>query len=346
MDKSYRNILIIRTSAIGDVIMASPLIAALKQKFPDAKLSWLVTPLAANLLSENAQLDEVIVLPQNEFKELWKEQRYWQFFKQIKAFAGSLKARKFDLVLDTQGLLKSGSWAWFSGAKRRIGLGSREGSQYLMSEVLAKDKSDPEISSEYKALANYLGCDIADFSMNIPFSQQTEHDALSLLPEQLANQSYAVFCPFTTRPQKHWFDEHWLRLAGLLNKELALPVLIIGGPDDATKTEKLVASSDSIYRPMSQPTLLQSNALINNAKLLVGVDTGMTHAGIAQQTPTIALFGSTRPYLHTNFQDSVVIYLDKSCAPCARKPTCGGQFHCMNDITPDMVLQSVRKVLV
>jgi heptosyltransferase-1 len=76
--------------------------------------------------------------------------------------------------------------------------------------------------------------------------------------------------------------------------------------------------------------------------LLVGVDTGLTHMGIAFNTPTVAIFGSTRPYLDTRRDNAKVIWLGLECSPCRRNPTCHGAFTCLRDITPDQVIEQAR----
>ena len=86
-------------------------------------------------------------------------------------------------------------------------------------------------------------------------------------------------------------------------------------------------------------------ALIERAALVVGVDTGLTHAANALGVPTVALFGSTRTYLNPLNPAGRVVYLHKDCSPCHRHPTCGGSFHCMGDIGPQQVLQAAREAM-
>ena len=84
---------------------------------------------------------------------------------------------------------------------------------------------------------------------------------------------------------------------------------------------------------------------MRGAGLLVGVDTGLTHMGIAFATPTVAIFGSTCPYTNTGRTNARVIWLGLHCSPCKRRPTCGGAYTCLRDITPERVLDEAAKVL-
>ena len=337
-----KNILIIRLSAIGDVVFASPLIGALKRTYPDAKLTWLVEPAAAPLLQSNTLLDEVILWPKSEWKALWKKRRLIQLWREFRAFRNILKLKNFDLVLDLQGLLKSALWAYFSGAARRVGLGSKEGSHRLMTEVVARGDNDARIGSEYLDMANYLGLDCGDFAMDIALPPEEDEYALTM---RQAYGDYIVICPFTTRPQKHWFAERWGELVRALAEKFPQHrIVMLGGPADREAATDILKQAPNLVSMVGQCSLTQSASLIKHATLLIGVDTGLTHMGIAFQRPTIALFGSTCPYLNTTRDDAVVLYHKQDCSPCRRNPTCHGDFTCMKMITADEVMQTLPKV--
>ena len=97
-----RRILVVRLSALGDIVMASGLIPALKARFPNAEVSWVCEPVCAPLLKHNPRLKQVIVWPRGEWQALWKAKRYLDLWRAVRAFRTQLKAEKFDLVLDGQ----------------------------------------------------------------------------------------------------------------------------------------------------------------------------------------------------------------------------------------------------
>jgi len=321
-----RRILIIRLSAIGDVVMASPLISILRRSYPGAHLAWLVEPTAAGLLRGHPDLDEVIVWPREEWRALWRARRYSAWWRALRSFTTELRRRRFDLVLDTQGLLKSALWARLSGAPERIGLGSREGSALLMTQVVACPRDDARIGSEYRHLADALGLASGNFDMSIALSDADELYAGARTAE---TGPYAVFCPFTTRPQKHWFEERWPELAEAVHTRLALTPVLLGGPADRDAAARLQRASPRLHSQVGRATLTQSAALIKHAACVAGVDTGLTHMGIAFGVPTVALFGSTRPYLDTTRANARVLYHRLDCSPCRRHPTCSGAYTCM-----------------
>ncbi len=343
-----RSILIIRLSAIGDVIMASALIPALKEAYPTARLAWLTEEANAGLLRHNPRLDKLILWPRRRWRELARERRYRLLWREFLALTRELRQERFDLVLDIQGLLKSGIWAFLSGGRTRIGLGSREGSQFLMSRTIARDSGnadDLRIGSEYLKLSQALGLRPARFDMDIVASGQERTEARELLQSKGFAGTFAVICPFTTRPQKHWFNERWADFSARLAGDLGFPVVMLGGPADQTEAEAIAGLSQDLVNLVGQTSLGVCAAIIQQAGLLVGVDTGLTHLGIALRTPTLALFGPTCPYQDPGDGPVKVLYEPLECSPCHRHPTCNGEFACMKLHTVDKVLASVALLL-
>lgn len=341
-----QRILIIRLSAIGDVVMSSGMIPVLRRAYPDAYLAWLAEPVPAELLRVNPRLDEVIVWPRGEWRRLWRERRFRELAKRVREFRRDLRQRRFDLVLDAQGLLKSGIWAWSSRARRRIGLGSREGSQWLMTQVLTRDHDDRRIGSEYYALMQQLGLHPGDFALDLAVNGEDEAAATRLLDEHGVKRPYAVIAPFTTRPQKHWFEARWAELAPRLTAELGCDVVMLGGPGDHDAAARIrEQAAGAVHDLVGETSLRQSVAVIRNAQLLIGVDTGLTHMGTATRCPTVALFGATRPYLDPAVPGTRIIYDNLACSPCRHRPTCNGAYTCMRLISVERVLEQVRELL-
>ncbi len=341
-----QRILIVRTSAIGDVVFASPFAAALRRSHPQAHIAWLVEPGIHELLAADPNIDELILWPKGEWCQLWQQRRWGELFGRVRAFARMLKDKRFDTAIDLQSLLKSGWLTWLTGAPRRIGLGSREGSQWLMTEVIPKGGEERRISSEYLYLAEQLRLDVGEFLPQLHVAEETEARVQALLAEHgLQPRGYAVFAPFTTRPQKHWFEDAWQQLATMVRDELRLTPVILGGPADRATADRIVAGTPGMLSLAGATRLPEAAALIRHAALVIGVDTGLTHMGTAFATPTVALFGSTRPYLDTGRRTGRVIWLGLECSPCRRRPTCNGAYTCLRDIHPERVLAEARAAL-
>lgn len=330
-------ILLVRLSAIGDVVMASPLPTAIKKTYPEASITWLCQPECKELLIDHPDVDQVIVWRKSEWRDLWNKGKLLQLNREIRRLKNRLKAENFELALDLQGLLKSGYLTWLSGATKRIGLGASEGSHFLMHQVISRDGGNQDlIGSEYRYLADQMGYDTTAFEMTLGISADSV-DATRSLAQNSFGADFFVICPFTTRPQKHWFNDYWQQTAAELTSKWGLPVVMLGGPGDIGAATT-ICENTNIINLTGKTSLQEAAALIARSKGLIGVDTGLTHMGHAMKVPTVALFGSTRPYLKTGLNSSKVIYLNRHCSPCRRNPTCGGTFDCLREITPKRVM--------
>jgi len=340
------HILLVRLSAIGDIVFASPLIAVLRRAYPGARITWLVQPEYQAILERHPDLDEVLTWPIGEWRELWRQRRFVGLIRSLGAFRKHLRLRRFDLALDLQGLLKSGAATYLSGARERIGLGSREGSRWLMTRVVPRGGEHTRIGSEYLFLAQCLGLSTQGFAMAVHYGSETADFARDLIECLGMSRGYAVLCPFTTRPQKHWLAACWAELSDRIRAELGLPVVVLGGPGDRPAAGHIRdLTARGLILLAGRTTLSQAAAMIDGSTLLVGVDTGLGHMGIASGRPSLLLFGSTCPYLDTTRANARVLYHPLDCSPCKRKPTCNGAFTCMRSITVDEVLKTAKGLL-
>jgi len=337
-DLAFQRVLVIRLSAIGDVVFASPLIDAIKRARPDAEVYWLAESTVAPLLQHHAGLRELLIWPRNEWRELLRRGRLWRLSREVLSFRKKLRARQFDLVLDVQGLLKSALLAWMTGAKTRIGFRSKEPTGWLLTERVAKNL-EPTVSSEYRGLAEYIGLETDDFSMTVPLSE----GARKFAERGHDGRPYVVFCPFTTRPQKHWPEAHWRSLADTALVK-GWRVVVLGAPSDRPAATRIFAGQ-SVESKVGDCSLEESAALVDYADLVIGVDTGLTHMGWAFCVPVVALFGSTCPYRVVPGREGDILYAELHCSPCRRRPTCGGAFDCMSALTPDAVMNAAQRYL-
>lgn len=323
--------------------MASPLILAFSRTWPEARISWLVEEASSPVLEANRGLEEVIVWDRSRWRQMFKGCRFSSLAAAIRSFTAELRSRRFDMVVDAQGLLKSGLWGFISGAPERVGIGSREGSRLFMTRVVDRSHASERISSQYLLLARALDLDPGDFRMEMPLNAEAEGYGKGLA-ESLGG-AFAAFAPFTTRPQKHWIENRWEELAVRVREELNLHVVLLGGPGDSESASRILPQNDPKTISLAGKTSLQqAGGVIKRASLLVGVDTGLTHMGFALGTPTIALFGATRPYLDLGGLRGKVLYHPRECSPCRRNPTCDG-LPCMKAISVDEVLKTARGLL-
>jgi heptosyltransferase-1 len=337
-------ILILRTSAIGDVIMSSHLAEGMRSKYPDAHICWLAEPQVIALLEHNPFLDSVLVFPKTHWKTLLKEKKLLQLYRELSAFVRKLHMVKFDIAIDAQGLLRTRLLAWLSGAKERIGFTSREPGGFLMTQLVTDDDSNPVMGSEYFYLLQQLDIDTSKLSQKVYLDQEQHQEAENILHNAGISGDYITLAPFTTRPQKHWFEQRWIELAQKLTEKYRLPIVWLGGPDDAETAEKLALVGGGVSLA-GKCSLDVSAAVVNAAKLLIGVDTGLTHLGSAFKIPVIALFGSTCPYTTTKNPKTAIIYHKLPCSPCRRNPACNNGFDCMQMISVDEVYKAASSLV-
>lgn len=322
--------------------MSSHLADGLRRKYPDAGIYWLAEPQVAPLLAHHPALDAVIEWPKLRWKELLRTKRFITLFGEVRGFVARLRKERITLAIDAQGLLRTRILAWVSGASQRVGFDSREPGKSLMTTVLSKGDGDSQMGSEYFHLLEQLGADTDNLGQSLNLDQGSYAQAADTLARCGIDGPYLVFAPFTTRPQKHWFEQQWVQLAQEMARTVALPVIWLGGPGDSQTAETLALRGGGINLA-GKTTLSTAAAIIARSSLLVGVDTGLTHMGTAFRIPTIALFGSTCPYTGTRSPNTIVLYHHMPCSPCRRSPTCNGTHDCMGAITVDEIMESVTR---
>jgi heptosyltransferase-1 len=214
-----------------------------------------------------------------------------------------------------------------------------------MTEVIARPEDKRRIGSEYLHLAQELGLPANGFPMDVTVKKEDEAFATGAIEREGLESGYAVLCPFTTRPQKHWVARRWVELASDLRRIHGLAPVLLGGPGDLSAAGEMVGGEPGILNLVGKTRIGQAAAVIRRARLLVGVDTGLTHIGLALGVPSVVLFGSTCPYLDPGEAKAVILYKDLTCAPCQRKPTCDGEFTCMRDISTAEVIAAAAGVL-
>lgn len=316
-----QRVLIVRISALGDLVFCTALLDGLRRAYPKAHIAWLAQPGFAGLLDGDPRLDTLIRLPPRALEGITGLIATWRLLRQH---------APYDWVIDAQGLLKTRVLARLAPARRRIGFASREPGGFLLDRLIDKGGELADISSEYRFMAQGL--------------TGQDPGPPRLLPAQTASPlppRYIALCPFTTRPQKHWMEAYWGELAHALRGAGLGPCVIFGGPADRLAADRIMATMprDTVDQ-VGKTRIAELPALLQHAALVIGVDTGLTHIGVALQRPVVALFGSTCPYTRGTTSPLRVMYDALPCAPCKRRPTCQGAYTCLRGLTPARVAQA------
>ncbi len=341
----FERILIVKPSAMGDVVMATMLIPAIASAFPFARISWLVDPAYATLLTPNPRIHEVIPWSKGEWERHLKHGKIARLVRDVILFGKGLRGRRFDLAIDAQGLSRSRFLAWLSGATERIGIASREPGDFLMTHIAPMDRSDKRIGSEYREILACLGIPSKDPRMDLHVDGRAEIRTRELLETDDTSDRFAVLAPFTTRPQKHWITSRWVEVTRVL-EAWGLGSVILGGPEDREEGQRIrLEAGGRVLNLAGKARLAESVAIVAKSSLVIGVDTGLTHMGTALERPTVAIFGSTCPYLDAGTRQTTVLTARLPCSPCRRRPTCNGSHPCMEAVTVDHVLSAAQELL-
>lgn len=359
-----RAILVVRLSARGDLVFASPLAGALRRRFPRARIAWAAEERTADVVRHNPHLDEVIVVERAKWKRMLLQGRWSALASAVADFAELLRSRRFDAVVDAQGLLRSGLLAFLTGAPVRIGLGSREGSRIFMTHFVERGGEPRKIASEYAHMASVLRLPVEPFRLEVPRSPEEIEAGLRLLAAEgvapadqpspgfgsAPHAGFVAACPFTTRSYKHWFEDRWSRLIGTLPARTGLGVVLLGGPGDRAAADRILAGAETTAGASAPPvvnlvgrtTLAEASAVVAACSVLVGVDTGLSHMAHAYDRPAVLLFGSNTPYLDPPSGSVSILHSGRSCSPCRGKLVCHGRIDCMSDLSVESVLTAVE----
>jgi lipopolysaccharide heptosyltransferase I len=280
-------ILIVRLSAIGDVIHGIPVLCALRAALPEAFLGWVVEGPAADLLAGHPALDELIRVPRGWLKS---PRTVWQLRQR-------LRRCRFDTAIDLQCLTKSAIAAWLSGAPRRIGKAGDDGrelSRWFHNELV--DAGGEHVIEHYLEMLQALGVTAPDVRFDLP-DPPVEAQAVKgfLLESGLAARRFAILNPGAGWPSKIWPAERYGQLAYRLFKSHGIPsVAVWGSREELQLAESIVTASNGHARLAPPTSMTQLAALARRAALFVGSDTGPMHLAVAVGTPTISLHGPSR----------------------------------------------------
>ena len=330
MDFPQSKILIIKPSALGDIVHSLPFLYSLRQRYPEAEIHWVVARGLHGLIEDHPMIQRLWIIDKERWKELSKLP---QTFAQLRRLQGELRRERFDLVVDLQGLLRSGLIAWATGAPCRIGFReAREGSPFFYTHRVRGGR-EIHAAERYMKVATFLGCESSPLVFPLP--PFPPHPPLvESLPAK-----YAVLAPSAGTEVKRWPPDRF----GELASRLPLPSVVVGAGSDFALAERVAAASRGKAISLAGKTSMKELfAVIHNAKFVVSNDTGPMHIAAALQVPVFAIFGPTNPYRTGPYgQIHTIIREDIPCSPCYRRKTCGN-VRCMDNLSVERVLDIIH----
>lgn len=325
-------ILIVKPSSLGDVVHSLPFLNVVKKRFPKAEIHWVIASGLEGLLEGHQMIDKLWII----HKDMWKKATYVNnTISEIKTLFKKLKNEKYDLVVDLQGLLRSGIITKATGAPVRIGLQeAREGSRLFYTHKV-KGGKDIHAVDRYLRIADYLGCDIKD--VQFPFPSYSTSSLNLLMP----SEDYAVIIP-----SARWKTKVWpVKRFGKLASKLSLKTFIVGGKGDIESADTIVSLSKGKSTSLAGKTdLKELIEVIRHAQFVISNDSGPMHVAAALNIPVFAIFGPTDSRRTGPYGEGhVIIREDVTCAPCFKKKC--KDMKCMKNLLVEKVYEIIKTLI-
>ncbi len=295
MAEHPKKILIIKPSAMGDIVLALPVLSALRASFPDAGISWLVRTEFAALLEGHPYLSEIILFDRKYLGKAWKNPKA---FGALVSLITRLRKEKFDLIIDLQGLFRTASLGWLSGCKARFGLRSgREFSHLFYTKTIRQDKDCIHLVDYYLRIAAATGAVQSKVEFVLPVNPEADKSAKFLLDEAGAGQkNYLVLVPGSAHADKCWPTERFAAVADKIVDKFGFAVITVGSMGERSLCDetnnKAKVNMENLAGKTDIPTLI---ALLRGAKMVISNDTGPGHIAAALGVPLVMIFGRTNP---------------------------------------------------
>jgi len=367
--REFHNILLIKLSAVGDVVHTIPVLNKLRSRYPNARLDWLTTPPIAELLRHNGAVSNVIEFAREEWSAPWRLKPFVSYLR----LAAQLRATGYDLVVDMHGQLRTALLTLATAAPVRIGFdrprasvwaasprrfphetrkhawqGAREGSWLAYTHHIPVPTLDLHAVDRYLNVGPILGLDdgAADFSFPIPPSASARVAAL-LRRHRVGDAGLLVLAPGTIWETKHWGSDKFAEVARhFLRRRFA--VLLIGSRRERAVCDEVVRLAPGAVNLAGETTLSELAALIARAALCVTNDSGPMHLAVALERPVVSVFGPTDPiWIGPYRRADAVLQASLSCMPCylRRLSRCPHAHACMRDVPAHAVIERAEKML-
>jgi heptosyltransferase-1 len=340
-----RRILIIKPSSLGDIVHALPVLAGVRAVNPHAHVAWLAGSAFVGLLDQHPLLDEVIPFDRHRFGRMLRERAAAGAFLR---FVRDLRERRFDLVIDLQGLVRSGFLSWACGAGRRVGFAeAREFGWVFYNRRVRSPRHAVHAVDRNRHVARQLGLPVDPPRFPLGLSG-ADHQAAAaqLVDAGLAPETpLLAIVPGARWVTKRWPAAHWAALLNQLHADGLPTPVILGGPGDRDFVDDMVASAAvPVVDLVGATSLRELAALLARAALVVCHDSGPMHVAAALDRPLVALFGPTNPARTGPYAARArVVARDLDCMPCYRRQCPLDHHDCLRVLSVDVVARAVRE---
>jgi ADP-heptose:LPS heptosyltransferase len=336
------SVLIVRLSALGDVIHTLPALATLRAGLPEARIGWVVEERCADLLRGHPHIDQLIVVPRKAMAAAARAWRMGEAKALLRDVTGAMRERPYEVAADFQGNAKSAIVGWLSKAKRRVGFAPpdcKEGSHLLTTERIGRRPAEEHRIAKYLELARVIAGGAAAAEPVVPVDGAARARAEAWWGTERPRVLLAPGSS-TRMPEKRW--PHYAELARLLAVSAGATVGVTYGPGEEPLVEPIPAR-----RPDAPPPLLELIALLATADLVIANDSAPMHLAAQLGTPTLGLFGPTDPVRFAPWGPrAAFLRAPGPCATCDRGAPRGVDTHaCLPGLAPAEVVADAQRLL-
>ena len=340
-----KKILIIKLSALGDVVHTLPVLRTLRQEYPKAYIAWIIEERYQELIAKNPDIDEVISIRTKTWRKNWDLNTFREILLSIK----NIRSKKFDVVLDLHGLVKSSAIALLSGARLKVGFHKNNCKEKISS--IFTNKKAPYMEDGIHIVDMYLN--LIKKSLNIqkeskqfllPEGQEKKNEDFFKNQPELTSKPIIGINPGAGFESKLWKLERFTQLADRITAEMGYSILLTWGPGEEQKVRQIAASMQHKSWIAPATSIQESIGLYKRLKLLVSCDSGPLHICAALGIPTVSLFGPTDPKRNGAYGlNHDTVYKVISCSFCWKKKCPLGTQECMQLVTVDEVFETIRR---
>ena len=352
--KGIERILIIRLSAIGDVVRTLPAVNALRERFPTAHIAWVVEEKARDVLAHQPEIDEIIVFQRNRWKKgILNPLSFLRTIGEVCRFVKELRDKHYDIAFDFHGILKSGLISYISGAKERVGFDRgycKEWNHLFNNRKVSPGSSRISRFEKNFALLGPLGLDRGGRDVHLHVSQEDVDYVDQFFRSRCTGMSgpmVTIYPGASSRTtSKRWAAAKYSELADRLVEELNVSVLFTWGPGEKTMVDEVRARMrrDSMVAPETH-SLNQLAEIFRRCSVYIGNDTGPMHIASLVKTPVVGIYGPTDPIVNAPYEGTshIIVRKDLPCSPC-RNRGCK-DVKCMKAISSQDVFDAAKMLL-
>ncbi len=341
--REYRRILIIRLDRIGDVVLSTPVIKAVRDAYPESYIAFMVRPYARDIVRGNPYLNEVIIYD--------KEADEKGFIGNLK-FILKLRAKKFDMAMVLHPTTRTHMIAFLAGIPERIGYDKKMG--FLLTKRIPHTKQfglKHEIDYTLD-ISRYIGIDAKDSTLYMPVSENSEYKIKNIFNSKNFKDEdiLIIINPGASCPSKRWNTENFIKTANALIDKYNAKIIVISGAKERVFGDKVAGGiAKNVLNLSGATTVGDLASVLRRARLIISNDSGPVHIACAVGTPVIDIFGRSDRGLSpvrwgpTGKRD-IVLHKDVGCDVCLAH-NCKIGFKCLKAITVEEVLTAADKIL-